>query len=87
MTHFLANDDNPDGYKLEDVLTSIREEIIHRIGKISHDRKPEARRVLENDIKILGLLTEAIELSITSTELLDKTFGPSNSAEPRIGVR
>ena len=43
--------------------------------------------MLKNNIKILGLITECIEIADNSTELLDKSFGPSNRAEPRIGVR
>ena len=87
MTHYLATDENPDGYKLEDILSLIRQDIIKRVGKIAQDCKPEAHHVLKNNIKILGLITECIEIANSSTELLDKSFGPSNRGEPRIGVR
>lgn len=87
MTHFLVTSENPDGSKLEDILSMIRQDIIKRLTKIAHDAKPEAQRVLKNNIKILGLLTECIETANSSTELLDKSFGPSTAAEPRIGVR
>ncbi len=87
MTHYLATDENPDGYRLEDILSLIRQDIIKRVGKIAQDSKPEAQQVLKNNIKILGLITECIEIAIGSTELLNKSFGPSNRAEPRIGVR
>ncbi len=87
MTHFLATDENPNGYKLEDILTSIRQDVIKRVGKIAHDSKPEALQVLKNNIRILSLLTECIEIADSSTELLFRSFGPSNPVEPRIGVR
>ncbi len=87
MTHYLATDENPDGYKLEDILSLIRQDIIKRVGKIAQDSKPEAHHVLKNNIKILGLITECIEIANNSTELLNKSFGPGNRAEPRIGVR
>ena len=87
MTHYLATDENPNGYKLEDILTLIRQDIIKRAGKIAPDSKPEAQQVLKNNIKILGLITECIDIAHGSTELLIKSFGPSNQAEPRIGVR
>ena len=87
MTHFLAIDDNPGGYKLEDILGSIRQGIFKRVDKILGDDKPEAKQVLKNNIKILGLLTESIEIAEHSTAVLDKDFDPSNPAEPRIGTR
>ena len=86
MTHFLATDENPDGYKLEHILTCLRQDVIKRVGKIAQDGRLEANQVLKNNIRILSLLTECIEIANSSTELLDKSFGPSKMAEPRIGV-
>jgi len=40
MTHFLSTDENPEGYKLEDILSIIRQDIITRAGKISGDKRP-----------------------------------------------
>lgn len=87
MTHFLVTEENPDGSKLEDILTLIRQDVIKRLGKIALDSKPEAHQVLKNNVRILSLLTECIEISESSTKLLDKSFGPSDAAQPRIGVR
>ena len=87
MTHYLATSENPDGYKLEDILTLIRQDIVKRVGKIVQDTKPEAQQVLKNNITILGLITECIDIAESSTELLNKSLGPSTGAEPRIGVR
>lgn len=86
MTHFLVTDDNPDGYKLEDMLKIIRKDIFLRTNRILEDDRPEAQTVMNNNVKILGLLSEAIAVAENSTDLLQKSFGPSRSGKPRIGV-
>jgi hypothetical protein len=75
MTHFLSTDENPDGYKLEDILSIIRQDIIVRAGKISGDKRTEARQVLANNMHILVKITECIELAENSTQILDRSFG------------
>ncbi|MFT5486916.1 MAG: hypothetical protein ACI9JL_001013 [Paracoccaceae bacterium] len=85
MTHFLTTDENPDGYKLEDILSIVRQDIIARAGKIAGDKRPEARQVLANNMHILLKLTECIDLAETSTQILDRSFGQSGDA-PRIGA-
>lgn len=89
MTHFLVSDSNPNGYRLEDILQAIRKDVLSRCTKITDDSRPEARAVLDNNMRILQLLTEAIHIAESSTRLLDKSFGPSQSlygGAPRIGV-
>ena len=85
MTHFLATEENPDGYKLEDILTIIRQDIIKRAGLIAADTRPEARHVLSNNVKILQKITDCIELAEDSTHVLERSFGHSGH-EPRIGL-
>lgn len=85
MTNFLVTDENPQGYRLEDILTAIRNDIIVRASKIKEDRRPEAMAVMNNNIKILGFLSESVELAQNSSEILDKSFGPHNPDVPRIG--
>lgn len=85
MTHFLSTDENPDGYKLEDILTIIRQDVIKRAGLIAGDTKPEARQVLANNVRILQHLTEAIELAEDSSRTLQRSFGHSGDT-PRIGA-
>ena len=44
--------------------------------------------MLANNIKVLGHLSEAINLALDSTRVLDRSFGPSQAAQggpPRIG--
>ena len=43
MTHFLANDQNPTGYKLEDILAIIRADILKRAMVTICERMREAR--------------------------------------------
>ena len=86
MTQFLITEENPDGFKLEDLLSAIRKDIILRATKIVDDHRPEAQQVLENNLKILQLLTESINIAQHSTTLLDRHFGPHTPGEPRIGV-
>lgn len=85
MSGFLVTDDHPDGYKLEDILTVIRNEIIQRATKIMDDGRPEANMVINNNIKILGHLAEGIALAENSTSILQKAFGNHSSDVPRIG--
>ena len=85
MTHFLKSDDKPDGYKLEDILHTIRRDIIHRCDKIADDARPEAQAVLRNNIKILDYISQSILLAEDSTQILDRSFGPSKKGTPRIG--
>lgn len=85
MTHFLSTDENPDGYKLEDILSIVRKDIIDRAGKIASDKRPEARQVLANNMHILQKLTECIDLAENSTQVLDRSFGQSGDT-PRIGA-
>jgi len=52
------------------------------------DHRDEAHQVLENNIRVLALLSDAIKLAENSTYVLDRSFGRSESAEggePRIG--
>lgn len=85
MTHFLATDEKPDGYKLEDVLSLLRGDLIKRSTKIIDDARPEARHVLDNNIRILSLLSEAIDLAVDSTRTIEKSFGKPIPGHPRIG--
>ncbi|TNE33740.1 MAG: histidine kinase [Alphaproteobacteria bacterium] len=88
MTHYLVTEENPAGKKLEEVLVIVRKDVIERCTLITDDMRPEAKAVLANNMKILNLLTEAIQLAEDSTSILDKAFGPSQASKggpPRIG--
>jgi hypothetical protein len=88
VTHFLRSDKNPDGHKLEDLLMQLRSDVLHRCEVIAADTRPEALHVMANNVKVLGNLSEAINLALDSTRVLDRSFGPSQAAQgglPRIG--
>ncbi len=88
MTRFLVSDENPTGFKLEDILIAIRKDILNRCVKIADDHREEAHLVMANNMKILDLITEAATLATDSTRTLDRAFGPSmaeQGGEPRIG--
>jgi len=84
MTKFLVSDEHPDGYQLEDILRTIRKDILHRCNQIIDDERAEADHVARNNMKILNLITEAMELAEDSTRVLNKAFGPGGE-HPRIG--
>ena len=86
MTQFLLTDENPEGHKLEDLLAAIRKDIILRATKIVDDQRPEAKQVLENNVRILQHITDSIKIAEDSTRLLDRTFGPHQAGQPRIGA-
>ncbi|MGD2131271.1 MAG: histidine kinase [Maricaulaceae bacterium] len=89
MTRFLQSDDNPGGFRLEEILAILRADVLKRSVRISDDDRPEALHVMANNMKILQHLTEAAELAADSTRTLDRAFGPSTVGEggaPRIGA-
>ena len=85
MSHFLVTDEHPNGHKLETLLELLRRDLIHRMQAIADDSRPEARHVLDNDIRIVDHLTRCIELAQDSTRTLKKSFGPSHQGSHRIG--
>ena len=85
MTKFLVSEATPDGYKLEDILLTIRADIVKRCEKVVDDHRPEALHVMANNMKILGMISECIELAMDSSMVLNRAFGPSTKGSPRIG--
>ena len=45
-----------------------------------------AKQVLENNVRILQHITDSIKIAEDSTKLLDRTFGPHQAGQPRIGT-
>ena len=86
MTKLLLSTDNPNGWKLEDIIDEIQNDIVRRSARIVDDGRPEARTVLTNNIEILKLLTVCSEKALDSTRVLS-TLGPSQGPQgiPRIG--
>lgn len=84
-TTLLVTSDNPDGWRLETILTEIQNDIIRRSQVIVDDGRAEARKVLQNNIDILSHLGKCIEKAKDSTAVLD-SFGPHEDGKPRIGI-
>ncbi|MBM3557646.1 MAG: histidine kinase [Alphaproteobacteria bacterium] len=70
MTKLLVSESNPEGYTTESVLSVIRADIVKRMGRYAGDPRKEARQILDNNVRILGLLGEAIGLAETNTRIL-----------------
>lgn len=84
-TTFLVTPENPGGWKLEDLLTEVQNDIVRRTQKIIDDLRPEARAVFHNNVEILAMLTQCIERAQESTRVVN-TLGPHEEGSPRIGV-
>ena len=84
-TTFLITSETPDGWTLEDLLIEVQNDILRRSQKITEDPRAEARRVVDNNIEILGLLTRCIAKAQDSTSVLN-SLGPHVDGQPRIGA-
>lgn len=67
---YLVAQDNPEGRRSEEVLSDLRAEILVRMANYGDDPRPEAKAVMENNLRIAQLLTEAIHLAEANTNKL-----------------
>jgi len=83
----LMGAENPDGWKLEELLDQLRREVRGKSAKIEADTRPEARAVLENNRSIIRLLAQAAAHQRSSMQLLE-ALSPNQGpkGKPRIGV-
>jgi hypothetical protein len=65
----------------------IRNDTLARALKISDDRRLDILHVMQNNMKIPGLISDAIALAEGSSRVFDKAFGPRSGQEPRVGER
>ena len=72
MTKLLVSESNPKGYTTEVLLGLIRADIVTRLQKYAGDPRREARQVMDNNIRILALLGEAIGLAEANTRTLSE---------------
>tara|TARA_A100001037_G_scaffold11630_2_gene11051 strand:+ start:387 stop:656 length:270 start_codon:yes stop_codon:yes gene_type:complete len=86
MAKLLMSKDNPKGWKLEDLLTTLQDEVVERMSRIRGDNRPEARRVLENSAEIITMLGDCSLRAQDSVRILD-SLGSKRGAtgSPRIG--
>jgi hypothetical protein len=85
-TPVLMGPTNPTGWKLEDLLWQIREEVGAKSNKLLCDARPTARAVLRNNQQVMGLLQQAEALQRDSYDRLD-AMAPNEGplGKPRIG--
>ena len=81
MTKLLISSKNQEGYCLEDVLRVIRTDILERCLPMSEDSRQEAQHVVANNMRILTLISEAIEIAEESTEVLSRVYGGTQAAK------
>ena len=82
----LMGSNNPNGWKLEELLEQIKQEISHKINKIIDDASPQAQLVVKNNLSIIEHLGAAEALQRSSFVVLDAmkpNEGPTG--KPRIG--
>ena len=86
MAKLLMSKDNPKGWKLEDLLTTLQADVVERMSRIRGDNRPEARRVLENSAEIITMLGDCSLRAQDSVRILD-SLGSKRGAtgSPRIG--
>lgn len=82
----LMGSENPEGWKLEELLAKLRQELVHKTNKIINDNTPQAKMIVENNLKIIEHLGAAEALQRASYGILD-AMGPNEGpkGKPRIG--
>lgn len=84
----LMSSENHNGWKLEDLLAQVKQEVSEKINKIIHDPSPQAQLVVRNNLAIVEHLGAAEALQRSSYIVLDAmkaNEGPAGT--PRIGNR
>lgn len=76
MDPYLVAETMPRAHRLDDILMILREHLCSRSLAFADNRLPEAKQVMRNNMRVLELLTEAIELAQESNRLLNRSFGP-----------
>ncbi|QSY98644.1 hypothetical protein J2J97_31740 (plasmid) [Rhizobium bangladeshense] len=83
----LMSAENPTGWKLEDLLAQLRDEIVAKTNKIRDDDRPVAQLVTQNNRTILQYLTAAENLQRDSIVALAAVApDPGPTGRPRVGI-
>lgn len=67
---FLRSETRPDGWTTEALLGRVRTEILDRLARLGHDPRPEAAKLMINNLRIAQLLSEAVALAEENTATL-----------------
>ena len=86
MPRLLMSADNPNGWTLEDFLSTLRSEIDAKTAKLVDDPCPTAQLIVNNNREIVSLLAKAEALQLLSLRELGK-IGPDQGplGTPRLG--
>ena len=86
MSRLLMSRDNPDGWKLEELLGTIRRELVEKNKLIQDDECQVSKIVQSNNREIINSLADCIIMQNHSMEALD-TLGENQgvTGKPRIG--
>ena len=82
----LMGSDNPNGWKLEELLMQLQFEIAIKSDKLEGDHRLQAKTVTNNNTMIIALLTQAEAIQRQSYAILDD-MAPNEGplGKPRIG--
>jgi hypothetical protein len=86
MKNVLMSANNPNGFKLEELLKQLQVEVVEKTARVANDTSELAEQVKGNNRKIIQLLSEAERLQRESFALMAAKApdcGPLGS--PRIG--
>lgn len=83
----LMSAENPNGWKLEDLLAQLSYEITEKSMKLLEDERPQATMVAANNAEIVMLLSQAASAQHNSLRVLSQ-LGPDQGplGKPRIGI-
>lgn len=76
-TPVLMSAENPNGWKLEDLLAVLRHEVEQKTQRIINDDSEVAQQVRINNYRIMACLSEAHLLQVASYQLLAEKVGPN----------
>ena len=79
--NILMGTDNHDGWKLEDILKKLADEVEAKSNKISDSTHPQRDMIMQHNVQIIEYLTKARNIQIDTYKQLDAVEpnrGPSN---------
>lgn len=86
-TPILMSAENPEGWKLEDILAQLRHEVEQKTLKIMGDKSEAAAEVVTMNHRIMSCLSEAALCQNYNYRMLAAKVGPNEGplGKPRIG--
>lgn len=82
----LMSSNNPDGWKLEDLLVTLTNELEEKTRKVEKDTSTLSKTIQNNNLQIIGLLVQARAIQEQTYNLLNaKAPDEGATGSPRIG--